>query len=54
MTPVEYRWIRARLRPPRFVVGYRSRQDWTYRARRVVASVFRVWGGNGAVIAPIG
>jgi hypothetical protein len=54
MTPVEYRWIGARLRPPRFVVGYRPGQDWIYRARRVVASILRVWGGNGAVIAPIG
>jgi hypothetical protein len=54
MTPVEYRWIRARLRPPRFFVGYRPGQDWIYRARHVIASIFRVWGGNGAVIAPIG
>ncbi len=54
MTPVEYRAIGARLRPPRFVVGYRPGQDWIYSARRVVASISRVWGGNGAVIAPVG
>lgn len=54
MKPVEYRWTRARLRPPRFVVGYRPSRDWIYRARRVVASISRVWGGNGALIAPIG
>jgi hypothetical protein len=54
MTPVEYRAIGACLRPPRFVVGYRPGQDWIYRARRVVASISRVWGGNGAVIAPVG
>jgi hypothetical protein len=54
MAQMEYRSIGARLRPPRFVVGYRPGQDWIYSARRVVASISRVWGGNGAVIAPIG
>src|SRR5713226_643716 len=50
---MEYRSIAASLRPPRFVVGYRPGQDWVYSARHVVASISRVWGGNGAVIAPV-
>jgi hypothetical protein len=54
LAPVEYRTIGASLRPPRFVVGYRPGQDWIYSARRVVASISRVWGGNGAIIAPVG
>ena len=54
MAQMEYRSIGARLRPPRFVVGYRPGRDWIYNARQVLASISRVWGGNGAVIAPLG
>jgi hypothetical protein len=54
MAQMEYRSIGARLRPPRFVVGYRPGRDWIYDARQVVASISRVWGGSGAVIAPLG
>jgi len=39
MAQMEYRWIGARLRPPRFVVGYRPGHDWIYTARQVVASI---------------
>jgi hypothetical protein len=54
MAQMEFREIGACLRPPRFVVGYRSGQDWIYNARQVIASISRVWGGKGAVIAPLG
>ena len=54
MAQMEYRSIGVRLRPPRFVVGYRPGHDWIYTARQVVASISRVWGGNGAAIAPLG
>src|SRR5215831_2965820 len=54
MAQMEYRSIGARLRPPRFVVGYHPSHDWIYTARQVVASISRVWGGNGAAIAPLG
>jgi hypothetical protein len=54
MTQVGYRAIGARLRPPRLLVGYRLGEDWIYAARRVVASISRVWGGNGTILAPVG
>jgi hypothetical protein len=50
---VEYRTIGACLRAPRFVVAYRPGRDWIYTARRVVASVSRVWGGAGAAVLPV-
>jgi hypothetical protein len=46
MAQMEYRSIGARLRPPRFVVGYCPGDDWIFNARHVVASISRVWGGN--------
>lgn len=45
--------IVARVRPPRFVVGYVPHQDWIYDARRALASICRIWGGNGAIPLPI-
>lgn len=54
MAQMEYRSIGARLRPPRFVVAYRPGRDWIDTARQVIASICRVWGGNGAAIAPLG
>ena len=54
MAEWKYRSIGARLRPPRFVVGYRPGRDWIHSARQVIASISRTWGGTGAVIAPLG
>lgn len=54
MAQMEYRPIGACLRPPRFIVGYRPGQDWIYNARQVIASISRVWAGNGAAVAPLG
>jgi hypothetical protein len=51
---VEYRTISASLRAPRFAVAYRPGRDWVYTARRVMASVSRVWAGMGAAVLPVG
>ncbi len=53
MIVTEYRSIGARLRPPRFIVAYRPGQDWIRTARRAIASMYKVWGGNGATIVPV-
>src|SRR5262245_53651211 len=50
---VRYEPVGPCLRAPRFVVGYRHRDDWIYTARRVVESLSRVWGGAGAVVVPV-
>jgi len=50
---IEDRTIGACLRPPRVAVAYRTRSDWIYSARQVVASLSRVWGGAGAVVMPV-
>lgn len=44
---MEYRGIRVRARPPRFAVAYRRGDNWLLHARRVVATIWSVWGGAG-------
>src|SRR6266545_6030925 len=50
---IRYQTISACLRPARIAVAYRQRSDWVSSARRVIGSLSRVWGGAGAIVAPL-